>query len=144
MVTIKSLFKRKFKSEYFPENAYFDASNICEKTKNIKLLGDEEIIVTIDNEPDTEVIDCCMFTNKRIIIINNNAIRFMDYYDIDNFELPDEKTICDKRYEDPKMNRSDKAKIHLINGDSEEIRIIYGGIYLLASVLKNPAIKTGC
>jgi hypothetical protein len=51
------------------------------------------------------------------------------------------KTNSDKQYEDPKMNRSDKAKIHLINGDSEEIRIIYGGIYLLASVLKNPAIQ---
>ena len=143
MINIKSLVKRKFKSEYFPVNVYFDASSICEKTKNIELLGDEEIIVIIDNEPDTKIIDYSMLTDKRIIIVKDDIIRFVNYYDIENFELPDEKMNNDKQYEDPKMNRSDKAKIHLINGDIEEIRIIYGGIYLLASVLKNPAIKKG-
>lgn len=134
MTTIKQFIKRKFKSRHFPENAYFDASQVCEKTKNIELLEDEEVIVTIDNEPGTEIIDCCMFTDKRIIIVKGNAIRSVNYYDIKNVEVPREKIDPNKHYEDRFMNVTDKAKIHLINGGIEEIRLIYGGIYYLVSL----------
>lgn len=136
MVRIKTLVKRKFKPEYFPENVYYGSNSICKKAKNIELMRDEEIIVTIDNEPDTELIDCFILTDRRIVIVKNDITRYIDYSNIKYVELPNEKIDSDKQYDDPKMNRSDKAKIHLNNGDIEEIRIIYGGIYLLASIFR--------
>lgn len=130
---IKSIIKRRFRSEYFPEDIFFDANKVCVKTKNIELLDGEEVIVTIDNEPGTEIVDCCMLTDKRIIFVKGNEVHSVNYDDIKHIELPHIKIDSNKHYEDLRMNITDKTNIHLINGDIQEIRIIYGGIYQLGN-----------
>jgi hypothetical protein len=134
MDIMKSLIKRRFGPEFYPENAYFDAGKICEKTKNIELLEDEEVIITVDNEPGTEIIDCCVLTNKRIISLRDNALRSIYFDDIKGIEIPHQKTDPNKHYEHLRMNLTDKTRIRLINGDIEEVRIICGGVYSLGNL----------
>lgn len=142
MVTIKSLIKRKFKTEYFPENACVVSSEKQKKVQHISIDSNEEIVVTIDNEPKTDKVDCVVFTDKRIIIVKDDIVNSVYYSEIEFLELPAQKMQNSiYNHEDYKMNRSDKANLHIFGGKIQQIRIIYGGIYLLATLLNNPIIK---
>lgn len=61
--------------------------------------------------------------------------------EIKDINLPENKYQKNSNSKDHWCNVRDKAKIVLKNGDDIEIRIIYGGIYLLATLLNNPTIE---
>ena len=102
---------------------------------------DGEILVTLDNEFDSEIIDCVVLTDKQIVTIANNNVKYIYYRDIEKVELPKQKVNSDSNYADIKRNLSDKAKLHLYDGNIVEIRIIYGGVYSLATALMNTKLK---
>ena len=141
MIGIKSLIKRNFKPKFFPDGVCISAPQTFEKYKNVDLDDEEEIVVSIDNELNSKVIDGILFTTKRIISVRGEQLKAVSYCEIERVELPKEKINAKTRYRDSKMNRSDYVRIFKKNGEDTEFRIIYGGIYLLATMLKNPQIK---
>lgn len=145
MSIVKSIIRRNFKTEYFPEKVCMLSNSLYYRLQHtdVEIADKEEIVVTIDNEPNSKVIDCVILTTSRIIIIKGSNIYAFRYDEIEEFELPKEKVKANIEDDDDdyKMNRNDRAVMHLIDGKSLEVRIIYGGIYLLATILKNPLIR---
>jgi len=137
MVSLKSHVKRRFKPEQYPENVCFCSNKIICKFDKINLDKDEEVLIIIDNEPDSIQIDGVVFTSERIIILNNAYIETVHWEEIKSYQLPKEKKVAGFIGEDPKMARNDKITLHLRDGREIMVRLIYGGVYQLASLLNN-------
>lgn len=145
MVSIKNLIKKYFKSEVYPENAIILANEIYYKVKNLiqNIEDEEEIVVTVDNEPSTSVIDCVIFSTDKIYICNSDIVKAIRYVEIEGIKLPKDKfkngveNLIAERW--TKVN--DIAKLQLKYGELLEIRLICGGIYSLATLLQNSVFR---
>lgn len=143
MPTNKFIIKKNFKEEYFPKGVCIVSGEIYYKVKGIlKLLKNEEVVVTIDNIPASNETSCIVLTDKRICICNESGIKYIHYNEIEECTYQREKlkenvtekqinaTIGDWRY-----FVNDQATIVLKNTERINIKIIYGGIYLLSRVI---------
>lgn len=143
MVSINNLIKKYFyKPNHYPKGSNFFSGEINYKVRNLIkdiLLIDECIIVTIDNEYCSNQNDCVVFTNRAILYYKFSDIYRFNYKEIERLELPKSKIKLNAN--ELSLNRwekvNDKALIRLKDGTTYEIRLIYGGIYDLATLLKN-------
>ena len=139
MVPIKSHIKRNIKPKHYPENVCFESNEIYYKCDEINLNEKEEVLFTIDNDPHSEQADGVIFTTERLIVFAPRSVKSILWKQIESYKLPKNKfkegyTSTPPGY-DRFMAVSDTIVLHLKGGESVTVRIIYGGIYTLATLL---------
>ena len=137
MASIKSHIRRRFKPNEYPENAYSSCSEVIGKFATIDLKEGEEALILINNEPHSDQSDGVIFTTERLIVVKHGSCESVPWEQIESYKLPSEKIRNDYTGDDRKMARNDKIALNLRDGKTVDVKIIYGGVYQLATLIIN-------